>query len=430
MATGGEVSRAEAGAADAPCLIATNLSKSFVDAAKRRARDPNFETPVFKDINLALAHGRVYGVIGARGAGKSSLLRVLAGMAAPSSGRVWGRGRVASLFDVGGVLDGALSGRNNILAVASALGWTRAEAEARVDDIIAFAELAAHAEVPVARYSRGMRLRLGFSIVVSLEPDILFVNDVFGFGDLAFQKQCIERMAQMAASGATVVVATNDMNQVSRLCDEAIWISNGVVRAQGATKDVFAMFSGEALGSDASTYGPLAASRYGHIASARLLDANGGALSVVIEGADLLIEMTYHATLPARRLRMGFSLNWQSHVVFVSEQVFETTEDTGPLRFQAVIPKALISARAYVIHVSALVLHEGEQVLMKARSALSFRARCARGQGACRQGRRAEHAGAVAAARNRRAFKGPQVGASALACDLACDRSKWRSPWS
>src|SRR5262249_16085558 len=152
-----------------------------------------------------------------------------------------------------------------VIAQGATLGWTRGEIEALLPEIFEFAGLKDFVDMPVGRYSRGMNLRLAFSSVVNLRPDLLLVDDVLGVGDKEFQTTCLERLRKLADEGATVRLATHDMNHVTHLCDEVLWLKAGRLMSQGPPSEVVPQFAGAKLEAQAHSLGPEARSPFGEI---------------------------------------------------------------------------------------------------------------------------------------------------------------------
>jgi ABC-2 type transport system ATP-binding protein len=181
--------------------------------------------------------GECLGVVGRNGSGKSTLLQLIAGVTAPSEGSVGVRGRVAPLVQVGVGFHPELTGRENVFINGTILGLTRAEINERFEEILAFAELAEFIDTPVKFYSSGMYVRLGFSVAVHANPDVLLVDEVLAVGDLTFQLKCYERMSAIRETGTTMVVVSHNIHAIRRLCDRAIVLDRGNTICDGPTVD-------------------------------------------------------------------------------------------------------------------------------------------------------------------------------------------------
>jgi len=193
------------------------------------------EVWALRGIDLALSRGMVLGVCGANGAGKTTLLRILSGTTAPSEGRYRTRGRVASLLELGTGFQPEMSGRANLLHSGVLLGHSRREMERRMPEIIEFSELGVAIDAPLRTYSSGMGMRLGFSVAVALEPEILILDEIFAVGDVAFQRKCAERIERFRRQNRTILFCSHSVFDLRKLCDEAIWLRDGKVAARGET---------------------------------------------------------------------------------------------------------------------------------------------------------------------------------------------------
>lgn len=191
-----------------------------------------------KDISLTLYHGETLGVIGRNGAGKSTLLRLLAGILAPDTGTIERHGCRASLLSLQAGFLPALTGRENTILGGVILGLTRQEIRKKMDKIVAFSELEDAIDEPFHTYSAGMRARLGFSIAIQADPDILLVDEVLGVGDLEFQKKSSAAIRERMKSNKTVVLVSHNVEMARKLCDRFVWIANGKTHAEGSADEV------------------------------------------------------------------------------------------------------------------------------------------------------------------------------------------------
>lgn len=189
-------------------------------------------------VELTVQRGRALGVIGRNGAGKSTLLRLTGGIGRPDRGSVRVRGRVGALLDLGREFHPDLTGRQNAEIAAVVAGLTRAEFARRLDDVVAFAGLAAFMDQPLHAYSDGMRSRLAFSVLAHVDPDVLLVDEVLAVGDAAFQRRCVDRIEELRSAGSTIVFVSHDLSLVRRVCDEAVWLDGGVIRSRGPAAEV------------------------------------------------------------------------------------------------------------------------------------------------------------------------------------------------
>lgn len=207
-------------------------------------RNRTTRTPLWavRDVSLEVKGGEVLGIIGRNGSGKSTLLRMLAGVTAPTEGRVSVRGRIAPLIAVGVGFHPELTGRENVYINGTVLGLTRRQIDERFDELVDFAEIAPFIDTPVKFYSSGMFVRLGFAVSVFAEPDVLIVDEVLSVGDIAFQLKCVDRMAEIQKSGATIVVVSHNMAAIRNLCPRAVVLHAGCIRHDGDTEKAISLY--------------------------------------------------------------------------------------------------------------------------------------------------------------------------------------------
>ncbi len=191
-----------------------------------------------KDVNMELREGEVFGIVGRNGAGKSTMLKIIAKVLRPNRGRVWVRGHVAPLLETGAGFHMELTGRENIFLYGSLLGFSRAEMASKFDRIVDFAELWEFIDSPLRTYSTGMVARLGFSIATDVQPDILIVDEILGVGDEAFQRKSQERMIDFCRHGTTVILVTHNSELMRSICQRAMWLERGEVKMVGGADEV------------------------------------------------------------------------------------------------------------------------------------------------------------------------------------------------
>jgi lipopolysaccharide transport system ATP-binding protein len=191
-----------------------------------------------RDLNLSVERGTTLGIIGRNGSGKSTLLKLINRVLKPDAGMVEVHGSVASLVELGAGFHPELTGRENIVINGTILGLTRREIRARFDAIVEFAELANCIDEPVRTYSTGMYLRLGFSVAVHVDPDILLMDEVLAVGDRPFTQKCMERMNNFKEAGKTIVFVTHDLDTVRSWCGSAVWLDHGILCERGKPTDV------------------------------------------------------------------------------------------------------------------------------------------------------------------------------------------------
>jgi len=191
-----------------------------------------------KDINLEIPKGETLGVIGRNGSGKSTLLQIVAGTLIPTTGEVKVNGRVSALLELGSGFNPEFTGRQNVLFNGRLLGLSKAEIEAKFDDIAAFADIGDFIEQPVKTYSSGMFVRLAFAVAVNVDPEILIIDEALAVGDVVFQHRCIRRMRSLMDSGVTTLFVSHDSGAIKTLCNTAVLIQDGKIQASGLPNTV------------------------------------------------------------------------------------------------------------------------------------------------------------------------------------------------
>jgi ABC-type polysaccharide/polyol phosphate transport system ATPase subunit len=206
----------------------------------RVARDLKSEHSfeALKGVSFDVRAGQTFGIVGRNGSGKSTMLKLIAGIGRPTSGDVTVHGRVSALIELGAGFHPEISGRDNVFINGMMLGLSKRDVASRFDEIVAFAELEDFIDEPVKTYSSGMYMRLGFSVAINVDPDVLLVDEVLAVGDEAFTHKCLDKFADFRRRGRTVLLVTHSLDLVTRFCDEALWLDQGVVRGQGDPRRV------------------------------------------------------------------------------------------------------------------------------------------------------------------------------------------------
>jgi len=251
-----------------------------------------------RDIDLEIPHGSTFGIIGGNGSGKSTLLKLLAGILRPDEGTAEVDGRLSALLELGAGFHPELTGRENVYLNGAILGFTSREIRHRFDDIVGFAELDRFIDEPVRNYSSGMYLRLGFSVAIHVEPEVLLVDEILAVGDLTFQKRCLDRFAWLRDEGRTIVVVSHDLDMVGRLCETTAWINRGALAAVGPTAGVVEAFvaDGGSPGPDMETGSGMG--RLGPddlVRAVELVDPNGQPMGAASSGRPARIRVAYDA---------------------------------------------------------------------------------------------------------------------------------------
>ena len=255
-----------------------------------------------RGIALDIPNGSTFGIIGGNGSGKSPLLKVLAGILRPDEGTATVNGRLSALLELGAGFPPELTGRENVYLNGAILGFTSREIRRRFDDIVGFAELDRFIDEPVRNYSSGMYVRLGFSVAIHVEPEILLVDEVLAVGDHTFQKRCLDRFAQLKAEGRTIILVSHDLDMVGWLCERTAWIQQGTLQAVGPSPKVIDRFLNGAVDSPTrADPSPSAPRRFGGLGpddlvrAVELVDANGHPMDRVGSGRPVRFRIRVNA---------------------------------------------------------------------------------------------------------------------------------------
>jgi ABC-type polysaccharide/polyol phosphate transport system ATPase subunit len=213
---------------------------TLTDTVKRLGRRERIvrEIEALQNVSFEVEHGKVLGVVGANGAGKSTLVRTIAGILPPTSGRIEVHGRVSTLLALGVGFNRKLTGRENVVLGGLAAGLTREHLAAKYEEIVEFAELEDFMDMPMKTYSSGMYGRLGFSVAVNMDPDILLIDEALSVGDAKFRKKSFEKMRELCSEDRTIVLVSHALGSIEELCDQAIWIHKGQLKMSGEPEEV------------------------------------------------------------------------------------------------------------------------------------------------------------------------------------------------
>ena len=188
------------------------------------------EVRALSDINFKVEPGQCVGLVGSNGAGKSTLLKILSGTTFPSTGRLTVRGRIASLLELGAGFHQSFTGRENIFMNAAMMGFSRKQAQKKVAEIIEFSELGDFINAPIRTYSSGMAARLGFSVAIATDPDVLIIDEILAVGDMNFRRKCVDKIWNFKRQGKTLFFCSHSLYDIRQLCDKAIWMKDGRMR--------------------------------------------------------------------------------------------------------------------------------------------------------------------------------------------------------
>src|SRR5258706_8274506 len=216
----------------------STLKSALLQRSLLRDLQPSETFPALTGVTFSVPKGSTYGVIGRNGSGKSTALKLVAGITKPTSGTVRVEGRISALIELGAGFHPEISGRENVFINGIMLGLTKREIQARFDEIVDFAELREFIDAPVKTYSSGMYMRLGFAVAINVNPDVLLVDEVLAVGDEGFTHKCLDKFAEFKRSNKTILLVTHSLNLIERFCDDAVWLDAGEKRADGDPKRV------------------------------------------------------------------------------------------------------------------------------------------------------------------------------------------------
>jgi ABC-2 type transport system ATP-binding protein/lipopolysaccharide transport system ATP-binding protein len=277
-----------------------------------------------KDASFEVPRGTTFGLVGHNGSGKSTALKVIAGIYRPTSGDVTVNGRLSALLELGAGFHPDLSGRENIRLNGSILGLSRRQVEDEMDEIIAFSGLEEFIDSPVKVYSSGMYVRLGFAIAVAVRPEILAIDEIIAVGDEEFQRKCFDHLHQLRHSGSTILLVSHSLALMEDLCDTAVWLDHGQVRAHGEARSVVREYINSVneretvTGSPYTSQTPADMERFGsgevRVDRVSLLDAEGHDLAVALPGQPLTVRMHYTAFTAVEEASFALALVHESGV--------------------------------------------------------------------------------------------------------------------
>ena len=204
--------------------------------------NPDETFQALKGVSFGVPKGCTFGIVGRNGSGKSTALKVVAGITKPTTGTVAVEGRISALIELGAGFHPEISGRENVFINGIMLGLSKREITRRFDEIVEFAELEDFIDAPVKTYSSGMYMRLGFAVAIHVDPDVLLIDEVLAVGDEAFTHKCLDKFAEFRRRNKTVLLVTHSLNLVERFCDEALWLNDGRAQAMGDPRRVVSAY--------------------------------------------------------------------------------------------------------------------------------------------------------------------------------------------
>ena len=364
------------------------LRDTMAEAARRLVdRDQTNQTKAaevfwaLRNVSFDVNEGDVVGVVGRNGAGKSTLLKVLSRITAPTEGLARIRGRVGSLLEVGTGFHPELSGRENIFFNGAILGLRKHEIRARFDEIVEFAGVADFLDIPIKRYSSGMKMRLAFSVAAHLEPEIMIVDEVLAVGDAEFQKKCLGKMKDISTSGRTVLFVSHSMQTVTSLCDRCILLDKGQIRKEGTPSEVILEYlggDGEFSGrADFSSQGKVVGDDHVQLLYGEVVDESGRAALEIDIRKSLTVRMGFRV-----RRRIDSRLVPNFHFVvpggtyaFVSSPEAPVELAPGDYEASCHIPGDFLNDGSYFVGLAMTSYGQGQAIHFFEQSALTFNVR-------------------------------------------------------
>lgn len=277
------------------------------------------------DVSFDVMPGQCVGLVGRNGSGKSTALKLTTGIFRPTKGRVVIGGRVSALLELGAGFHPDLTGRENIFLNGSLLGLSKAFIESKFDDIVAFSELNDFIDMPVKHYSSGMYMRLGFSVSIHVEPEILIIDEILAVGDSLFQTKCIDRIYEMKERGVTILLVSHNLEMMRRLSTNLVWLEKGEMQAVGPTEEVAELYAASGHAAEPSSKLWLQSEdfeRYGNgeveITAVHMYDAQNQERNVFQTGQPMAVDIHFIAHRPVEDPEFGLAIHTQDGVVITS----------------------------------------------------------------------------------------------------------------
>ena len=313
-------------------------------------------------IDLTVYKGEALGIIGGNGAGKSTMLKLLSRVTAPTAGEIDIYGRITSMLEVGTGFNGEMTGRENVYMNGAILGMTKAEIDAKMEDIIEFSEVREFIDTPVKRYSSGMYVKLAFSVAAHLDSEIMIMDEVLAVGDMAFQKKCLDKMRDAAKKeGRTVLYVSHNMNTIRQLCDRCVVLDKGKVVFQGDVEEAIGVYLGKST--DVSQVKQFSTTDHDKWYTPKLYILQAAIendVSTIYCGDPLCIRIDYNAIKSAEHLHARLVImdkNTQIIGMSISDNEFSIQNGkTGELRFS--FDTTILAAAQYTTRLSVFEINE------------------------------------------------------------------------
>lgn len=338
-------------------------SSTLKQAILRGGSEEYEEFWALRDVSFEVPAGSAFGLIGANGAGKSTMLKVLARVLVPDKGDVRADGRVSALLELGSGFHPELSGRENVFLNGTILGMSQIDLKRRFDSIVEFSGLEHAIDNPVKTYSSGMQARLGFAVAVSIEPDILIVDEVLAVGDEQFQRRCLERMNELRSGGRTAIFVSHSLGQVQQICDRAVWLDKGQVAGEGPTDEVIGAYLRSVLGDTRVDSRGRERIGSGEIELDLDLLVGGVSATTMTSGEPLTVRLTWSCEQQMNDIQLLFRIHSADGVVVAGDRLHddEAVQRLGPGagHFDYAITKLALVPGAYHLSASIEDRHSG-----------------------------------------------------------------------
>jgi ABC-type polysaccharide/polyol phosphate transport system ATPase subunit len=347
-----------------PAIVVDHVAKRFriyhernssIKASVMRGKRAEYEEFwAVNDVSFTVNRGETFGIIGENGSGKSTLLKCMARILRPDKGSVAIAGKLSALLELGAGFHQELSGRDNVYLNGSILGLSNKEIDARFDDIVEFAGLERFIDTPVKNYSSGMYVRLGFSVAINVDPDVLLVDEVLAVGDETFQRRCREKFTEMQREGKTIVVVSHGLGQLRAMCDRLAWMQSGQLAGIGPTKDVIDEYLGTVNVSRLPGHDGVS-KRWGSgeatITELQLITKDGKSTDKVHTGDDLTLRIHYKVErgVTIKRPGVGFGIHRLDGVLITGVNTNE----------QGLVPDSISGSGYYDYEIKKLPLLTG-----------------------------------------------------------------------
>ncbi|MEZ5241779.1 MAG: ABC transporter ATP-binding protein [Microthrixaceae bacterium] len=322
---------------------ANSLKERFT--ARRFARYEEFWA--LRDVSLEIPPATTFGLIGHNGSGKSTLLRCIAGIYQPTKGTVSVGGRISALLELGAGFHPDLTGKENIYLNAAILGLSKKEIDSVFDDIVDFSGIGGFIDAPVKVYSSGMFVRLGFSVAVHVNPEILLIDEVVAVGDEEFQRRCFEHIHTLRRSGVTIVLVSHSLGLVQSMCDHAAWFDHGEIRAMGTSTEAATAYLSKVNADEQTDAAPAAEGitddvlRRGsgeiRFADIAVLDATGTRTMFAMPGEEITVRMEFSCTSPVVDPMFGVGIRHENGQLMSLKTTLDSPIDPGTVRTDGVV---------------------------------------------------------------------------------------------